>query len=323
MAVKCMLLVWKYGHQNHVLYLDQNNELEMINQFLSNLSYIYNVERRTPTLYFHNSSYDITVLANLFKQLDPDMELYFFCQRKNRGFLTGCMQSPKYNFYCKFGDTLKYDATLSIAKAGDMFGKPKLGGFPYGMCDPELVGNTMDDVVVRFTDIHTGKKGEYPLKKAIDYAERDVEIMMQLHHWRCKSNEELNSLMIEDYDEWPKWRKSAFRTRIETQGSHTKRICDEYLKNNDCDIVDGIFRYDLAIHYAVGDLTAIYQRVINSNCGGFTTYNKHISKYDCRELNKTIKTFDVNSMYPYIMTGDLPWGELMSVRPVDGQPYNT
>lgn len=181
MPVKPLLLVWKVEDENHVLYLDQENELDMINQFLSHMSYIYNTMRRTPTLWFHNSTYDISVLANLFKQLDPDLVLYYFCQRKSGNFIRGCMQSPKYNFYIRFGDTLKYDKTMSIENAGDMFGIHKLGGFPYGMCDPELVGDNLEDARVAFTDIHTGKRSEYPLNKAIEYAERDVEIMRELH----------------------------------------------------------------------------------------------------------------------------------------------
>lgn len=181
MPVKPLLLVWKVEGENHVLYFDKDNELDMTNQFMSQLSYLYNTLRRTPVLWFHNSSYDIRVIAPLLKQLDPDLVIYYFCQRKAGSFIRGCMQSPKYNFYCKFGDTLKYDKTMSIENAGDMFGKHKLEGFPYGMCDPELVGDDIEDARVAFTDVHTGKRSDYPLNKAIEYAERDVLIMEKLH----------------------------------------------------------------------------------------------------------------------------------------------
>lgn len=195
MLVKPLLLVWWYEFERktvkQVLYLDQDNELEMINQFLSNLSYIYNELKRTPVLYFHNTAYDVPVLANLFKQLDPNFILYFFTIRESKRFTRGCMQSPKYNFYCKFGDTLKYDRTMSIAEAGRMFNVPKLGGFPYGMCDPSLEGEN-----VVFTDVHTGKRGSYPLFKAIEYAEQDVRIMKMLHEWRTELNDDLNKVMI-------------------------------------------------------------------------------------------------------------------------------
>lgn len=283
MPVKPLLLVWKVEQENHVLYFDKDNELQMANHFLSQLSYLYNTKRRTPTLWFHNSSYDIRVLANLFKQLDPDLVLYYFCQRKSGSFIRGCMQSPKYNFYCKFGDTLKYDKTMSIENAGDMFGKHKLGGFPYGMCDPELIEDDLEETRVAFTDVHTGERKEYPLIKAMEYAERDVDIMKDLHEWRNELNAELNSVMIEGWDEWKKDEISNFRNRTETQGSHTKRICDEYLKSMGLDVIDEFFRFDLSRYYDEEDTPTIYQWIISSNCGGFTSYNKNVSKYDCKD----------------------------------------
>lgn len=129
--------------------------------------------------------------------------------------------------------------------------------------------------------------------------------------------------MIENWGEWSKEKVSNFRNRTETQGAHTKKICDEHLKIMGVDVIDKLFRFDLAKYYDAADAEAIYQRIISSNCGGFTTYNKDIRKYSCYTNGHVIKTFDVNSMYPYIMIGNLPYGEIMTIKPMDGLPYTT
>lgn len=60
----------------------------------------------------------------------------------------------------------------------------------------------------------------------------------------------------------------------------------------------------------------MYHYIIESNCGGFTSFNKYITKYDCG-TDKHIKYVDRNSMYPTIMTGALPFGDLMETPPED------
>lgn len=58
------------------------------------------------------------------------------------------------------------------------------------------------------------------------------------------------------------------------------------------------------------DPMELYRQTIESNNGGFTTNNRYITKYDCDE-NQIIRYFDRNSMYPTIMTGKLPYGDLL------------
>lgn len=89
------------------------------------------------------------------------------------------------------------------------------------------------------------------------------------------------------------------------------------------DVIDELFRFDLAEYYDEEDAPTMYQWTISSNCGGFTSYNKDISKYDGLTKRRIIKTFDVNSMYPFIMTGDLPHKDILSEKPTDGRAYTT
>lgn len=49
------------------------------------------------------------------------------------------------------------------------------------------------------------------------------------------------------------------------------------------DVIDEFFRFDLGKYYDPEDTKTIYQWIISSNCGGFTSYNKNISKYDCKD----------------------------------------
>lgn len=289
--------------------------MDEIHYFLSNLSYIYNELNLTPILYFHNSSYDIPILASLFKQLDPDLILYFYAVRESKNFIRGCMQSKAFNFFCEFGDTLKYDRTMSIERAGQILGKPKIEGFPYGMCDPKLVQG-----MIVFRDMHTGEKKMYSMDKAMEYAERDVDIMREFHLRRLQLNELENKQMI---DNWNRLNKVKFGKRCQTRPQHSKMICNKYLESHGWGGVDEVFRFNLNNEYENElDIDSMYKRTIESNCGGFTSFNKNIHIYDC-DSSRVIKYFDVNSMYPWIMTGALPYGSILTEPPADTKDYTT
>lgn len=229
MAVKPILLAWQYknvgGETNCGEWVKDcrvvDESLETIHYFLGNLGWIYNTLRLTPVLYFHNSSYDIPVLAGLFKALDPDLILYFYVVKENKKFIRGCMQSPKYHFFCEFGDTLKYDRNMSIEGAGKLVGLEKIEGFPYGMCDVKV-----ENGKVFYTDLHTGEEGEYPLDKAMEYAERDVDIMRMYHQRVKKTCEQLNREMIVG---WNSMRRMKFNRKAQTRPSHSKQICNKHL----------------------------------------------------------------------------------------------
>lgn len=79
--------------------------------------------------------------------------------------------------------------------------------------------------------------------------------------------------------------------------------------------MDEIFRFDITEDMFPNALE-MYQCIIESNCGGFTSFNRHINKYDCG-LTRHIKYVDRNSMYPTIMTGALPYGDLLVEPPMN------
>lgn len=79
--------------------------------------------------------------------------------------------------------------------------------------------------------------------------------------------------------------------------------------------MDEIFRFDLKEEH-FENFKEMYQQIIESNTGGFTSRNKYEFEYDCKD-DWNIKCFDRNSMYPTIMIGDLPYGDLLPVPPVD------
>lgn len=273
--------------------------------FMFELSFVYNDWKMTPTLYFHNSSYDIPVLEPLMRELDPDLILYFYVKPTNKGFIRGAFESPKYNFYCEFGDTLQYNTTLSIDKAGEILGKPKIKGIPYGLCNLAVRGDVME-----YDDLHTGEVKTFSLEKYKAYIERDVTIMREINERKIREINQSNSIMIED---WDHMKQEQFNQRCMTLSSHSKRICDMFLKRNGWESVDTTFRFNLK-DSVIGNFKELYQWTVESNCGGFTTFNEEIRKYEC-PADKHIKYFDMNSMYPTIMTGKLPYGEIFTEIP--------
>lgn len=64
----------------------------------------------------------------------------------------------------------------------------------------------------------------------------------------------------------------------------------------------------------LGDFKDLYQRTVESNCGGYTSYNRRFSRYDCGP-DKHIKYYDRNSMYPTIMTEEIPYGDILKEPP--------
>lgn len=154
---------------------------------------IFNNWGFTPVLAFHNTSYDMAVLEPIFKSLDPDMIIYFYTD-DSKHFIRGSMQSQKYNFFCELYDTLKYDKSMSIEKAGEILGLPKLKGLPYGLCDIELTDN--DQILYR--DFYTGKELTYPLEEYMEYASRDVDIARRIHERRIRQSNLVNEIMVED-----------------------------------------------------------------------------------------------------------------------------
>lgn len=249
---------------------------------------------------FHNSSYDIPVLEPIFRTLDPEMVIYFYTDDKKR-FIRGTMQSEKYNFFCEFEDTLKYDRDMSIAKAGKILGLTKLEGLPYGLCDVSLD----DDDFICYRDFYTGAKKRYSLEKYMEYAKRDVDIARKIHERQLRQAHLVNEIMMED---WSKMKQFQFNKRCGTRPSHSKSICNRYLEMKGWQKIDTVFRFNITeqLH---PDVKELYRQTIESNNAGFTSPNKGIFNYECGE-DRIIRYLDRNSMYPTIMTQPLPFGDL-------------
>lgn len=166
--------------------------------------------------------YDIPIIEPLLRELDPDMVLYTYVKPTDKGFIRGAFESPKYNVFWEFGDTLKY-SRISIGKAGEILGKPKIKGIPYGLCDLKVKNNIME-----YQDLHTGETKTYPLDKYMEYAERDVDIMRELNERAFVSIDNVNAIMVDDYD---KMDKTLFRRSCTTQPAHSKKIANTFLKH--------------------------------------------------------------------------------------------
>lgn len=87
--------------------------------------------------------------------------------------------------------------------------------------------------------------------------------------------------------------------------------------------MDKTYRFDLTHEYHTkDDCLMMYRRTIESNCGGFTSFNKYISRYDCND-SRQIKYYDVNSMYPWILRQRIPFGTILTEQPLDTNEYVT
>lgn len=277
------------------------DDISRVEALLMDLSMIFNNWGFTPVLAFHNTSYDMTVLEPIFRTLDPDMIIYFYTDDAKK-FIRGSMQSQKYNFFCELYDTLKYDKNMSIQKAGEILGLSKIEGMPYGLCDVYLD----DDDNVCYNDMYTGELRSFPLSLYMEYARRDVDIARKIHERRMRQCDLVNEIMVED---WSKMKQYEFNRKCSTRPAHSKNICNRYLDMKGWEKIDDVFRFQIT-NQLHPDVKELYRQNIESNCGGFTSPNREIFKYDCGD-DRVIRYFDRNSMYPTIMTQPLPYGNLL------------
>lgn len=173
------------------------DDLDKLERLFDDLHDIWHVRGYTPVLYFHNAIYDIHVLEPMIRQADPTAIFYAYSQKRGKHFLKGSFASTKYTYYCELGDTLQYDKTMSIEKAGKMLEMEKANeDIPYGLCDVETRDGDVEHFYYR--DLETGEERKFDWDRYLDYAERDVDIMARLHEKTKASKEELNAVMIDD-----------------------------------------------------------------------------------------------------------------------------
>lgn len=140
------------------------------------------------------------------------------------------MQSKKYNFYCCLGDTMKYDSYISIDQAGELFGKPKKKGVPYGMCDCEFEEDESNNITLYYRDFYSGEERSFPLATYLEYAEMDVDIMREFHYRKLRQIMLVNEIMIGDYDK--RNLKNLQNIPYGTRAGHSKKLCNIHLADN-------------------------------------------------------------------------------------------
>lgn len=283
-------------------YIAENN----FEPFFEDLRRIY-ANKHIPVIHFHNASYDLSCIFNIWQRLDPGLIVYFYTKPGNYNFLMGEIESPKYKFKAKFEDTMLYLGKISIDQMGEELGYPKIKGVPYAMADVEL-----KDGKIIYIDRDDGETKTYPLEQYLEYAERDVEIMRRYDEYLSKVKDSVGRTVIDD----DKLYESSFKKNIwsKTQASHSKSLCNAYLRRNGYKTsIDEACRFEVT--------QEAYQYIGLSNIGGFTSFNENEKIYRCKE-DEEIRYFDMNSMYPTVITEGIPWKPLLNNPPVD-TPYTT
>lgn len=283
-------------------FLDDNN----FEPFFDVLRRIY-ANHHIPVIHFHNASYDLSCIFNIWQRLDPGLIVYFYTKPGTYEFLMGAMESPKYNFKAKFGDTMLYKGKLSVEKMGDELGYPKVQGVPYN------IGNlSIKKGCLLYIDTVDGILKTYPIDDYIKYAKRDVEIIRRYSEREQNAKDAVGRIVVDNNELYESYFKKNIWTK--TQASHAKSLFNTYLLRHGYNTtLDESFRFLID--------RESYQYISLSNCGGFTTYNKKISRYRCGE-DEEIRYMDMNSMYPTIMTEGIPWKPLLN-KPPEDKPYVT
>lgn len=283
-------------------YIAENN----FEPFFDELRRIY-ANKHIPVIHFHNTSYDLTCIFNVWQRLDPGLIVYFYTKPGDYNFLMGEMESPKYKFKAQFGDTMLYQGKISVDKMGEELGYPKAKGVPYTMGNVQL-----KDGLITYIDTDDGQIKTYSLDKYIEYAERDVEIIRRYDEYLSKVKDSVGRTVIDDDTLY----ESSFKKNIwsKTQASHSKSLCNAYLRRNGYNTsIDEACRFEVT--------QEAYQYIGLSNIGGFTTFNENERIYRCSE-DEEIRYMDMNSMYPTVITEGIPWKPLLDNPPTD-LPYVT
>lgn len=265
----------------HESILDSRNH----ENFFIYLAWIYE-NKRIPVVYFHNATYDLTsIILPCWMKLDPNLRVYIIVKDKQDSFIFGGMESVKYGFKCKFGDTNKYE-NISIRKLGDIMGFSK-GDVPY-----EIMNLELDNGLMRYTNMQSGKQEKYSLGEYLDYCHRDIFIMEKyfynLEYFNKKLNVEIVGRNLKNHE-------------MSTLGKHSKNLLSCYLYRESKKKFEDYFRLETnADEYLIQK---------NSNLGGFVSYNKNYPNYIKKEDEKIFLT-DINSSYPTVMNSGVPYGYL-------------
>lgn len=240
-------------------------------------------------LWFHNATYDLTsFLAPL------GFTEYKITTKDTAGhqFIAGWFKLPGTGKKIYVGDTLLYER-ISLRKWGEQLNYPK-GEIPYNMAEVQVVDG--EDIgresLVWYIDTETGEPMLYPLDKVLDYCKRDVELLELLYKAQIRKKIEMNKQVLGVHTN---------SIRQSTQSTHSRELLSLYM-------VSASFEQDFRTYVDPEDYLKM------QSVGGFTSGTLSTPHYICKP-GEVITSVDVNSMYPYIMSGPMPYKALVDTPP--------
>lgn len=273
------LLCFKVENSRNVLHSYDDHEAFF--EFLNSL-------KGRVVLWFHNATYDLTAF------LEPlGFQEYTITTKDTAGhqFIAGWFKLPKTGKRIYVGDTLLYER-ISLRKWGEQLNYPK-GEMPYNMAEVKLVESTKgEDTQIWYIDSETGKPELYPLEQALDYCKRDVELLELLYKAQLKKKIEMNKQILG---------VNLKRVKQTTQSTHSRELLSMYM-------VSASFEKDFRTYVEPEDYAKM------QSVGGFTSGTHSTHSYICGP-DEIITSVDVNSMYPFIMSGPMPYKALIDLEP--------
>lgn len=186
------------------------------------------------------------------------------------------------------GDTLLYQ-NVSLRKLGEQLGYPK-GEIPYDMANLRI---SECGEFIEYKTIDKMDEKSFSLREAIEYCKRDVEILEHVHKNQIKAKRAMTKAILgADVER---------EIKSSTQGTHARELLTLFMKGID-------FERDFRCPVSREE----YHKM--ESVGGYTSISRFCSRHMCTEEER-ISSFDVNSMYPYIMSGPMPYGPLCDIKP--------
>lgn len=244
-----------------------------------------------------NASYDITSINPLIN----DIRLSRTGALSEKNELLKYKIKMKKGPFIQFYDLWRYDKNQSIRSWYDVLDPDSFkGSIEYDKYELSIEGNTL------YYKDENGNPRTSDLQEELDYLKRDVIILPKIHQYINMFKTKISSF-VKDHFNLPEYPKLDL---LPTISSVSKKVVSEIFKNKYGYDFNYIFRQSLLDgDFKVNDLDTI--SVLNaSKMGGFTSFN-----YDCLSFdNESYTYFDINSLYPHLMTKSLPIGSLWSSK---------
>lgn len=210
-------------------------------QFLASLA---NTGTRV-VLWFHNTTYDTTAIFETCGITEYEVRVK---DCSGHQFIGGWFKVPGCKWKIRLADTTLYER-ISLRKVGELVGYPK-GEIPYNMANMSINAKKRRLEYINLTNY---RKESYPLRDAVDYCKRDVELLEILHGMQTKFKKEISRTVL-GYE--------ADRSVANlTQGTHSKSLLNLFMNGID-------FEHDFRC------VVTPEEYVKMQSVGGFTSINK-------------------------------------------------